>query len=92
MAKRSRGTLSSHTRNLSKKKTLTVNDYIKGFAVGDRVTIDQHAMFSGAMPHMRYKGKAGTVLEVRGKSYVVEIADGGIRKKIISSPVHIRKV
>jgi large subunit ribosomal protein L21e len=92
MARRSRGTLSSHTRALHKKKTMTVNDYIKGFAVGDKVTIDQHAVFWGAMPHLRYKGRVGTILECRGKAYVIEIRDGGMRKKIISSPMHIRKV
>jgi ribosomal protein L21E len=29
---------------------------------------------------------------MRGKCYVVEIMDGGLKKKIISSPIHIRKV
>jgi large subunit ribosomal protein L21e len=92
MAKRSRGTLSSHTRGLYKRKSLTINDYIKDIKEGDKVAIDPHPVYRGAMPHMRYKGKVGIVSEARGKSYVVEIMDGGIRKKIISSPIHIRKV
>jgi ribosomal protein L21E len=41
---------------------------------------------------MRYKGRIGVILEVRGKCYVVEIMDGGLKKKIITSPIHIKKV
>jgi len=92
MAKRSRGTLSSHTRHLNKKKKITINDQIKGLLVGDKVSIDVHPVYSSAMPHMRYKGRIGVILEVRGKCYVVEIMDGGLKKKIITSPIHIKKV
>ena len=92
MAKRSRGTLSSHTRHLNKKKKITINDQIKGLKVGDKVSIDPHPVYSSAMPHMRYKGRVGPILEVRGKCYIVEIMDGGISKKIITSPIHIKKV
>ena len=92
MAKRSRGTLSSHTRQLSKKKKITINDQIKKLNVGDKVSLDPHPVYSTAMPHMRYKGKVGTVTEARGKCYVVEIMDGGLKKKIITSPIHVKKV
>jgi len=92
MAKRSRGTLSAHTRQLIKRRKITVNDRINKLKVGEKVSIDPRPVYRGAMPHMRYKGRIGTVVEARGKSYVVEITDGGMKKAIISSPIHIRKV
>ena len=92
MAKRSRGILSSHTRHLNKKKKITINDQIKKLEIGTKVSLDPHPVYNTAMPHMRYKGKVGTVVEARGKSYVVEIMDGGLKKKIITSPIHIKKV
>jgi large subunit ribosomal protein L21e len=42
------------------------------------------------MPHHRFKGLAGHIVGKRGKSYIVEIADGNKVKKLISRPEHLK--
>jgi large subunit ribosomal protein L21e len=41
------------------------------------------------MPHRRYQGKVGTVVEKRGRSYVVSVTQGDSVKEIIVRPEHL---
>jgi large subunit ribosomal protein L21e len=41
------------------------------------------------MPHKRYHGKVGTVIEKRGRSYVVSVAQGKAVREIIVRPEHL---
>ncbi len=43
-------------------------------------------------PNKRYHGFTGTVVEKRGRAYVVAIRQGGLTKKVIAAPEHLRKV
>ena len=60
------------------------------FKVGDRVHILLEPSIHKGMPHPRFKGLTGTVLERRGDSYVIEVRDGKKFKKIISRPEHLK--
>jgi len=91
MVKRSRGYLSKYSRKLKAKRKLTVNDFIKDFKVGDRVYIDPVPYYKrGQIPHKRYKGKVGKIVEVRGNAYVVEIKIGGKTFKPVILPIHLK--
>jgi len=89
MVKNSKGTLSGNTRKLRGRLALTVSSRVKTFDIGAKVIISQIPLSKG-QPHMRYRGRHGIVVEKQGKSYVVEIQDGGSRKKLVSSPVHLK--
>ena len=89
MAKRARGYLSKATRKLKKRKKLTVVDFMREFSVGERVIIKPKPFYKSAIPHMRYRGKPGVVIEQRGSCYLVEVRDGGKTRKIISHPIHL---
>ena len=92
--KRSKGTLSKRSRSFKKKKhgNLSATRLIKDFSEGDKVVIVPKPYFTeGGIPHLRYRGRVGKVIEKRGNCYVVEIKDGGKHKKIISNPVHLEK-
>ncbi len=91
MVKRSRGFFSKANRKMKMKRKITVNDRLKTFKIGEKVIIKAVAEHSTA-PHRRYHGKAGRVVEKRGSAYVVEIKDGGKVKKIITTPVHLKKI
>lgn len=81
------------TRKLLKKKErrrLTITDVMKDLKEGDLVAIKINPSVQKGMPHVRYQGRTGRVVEKRGMAYVVEIKDGGKIKKIIARPEHIK--
>ena len=90
--KRSKGTLSTYTRRLKAERKLTANDFIKDFEEGERVVIDVQPYYKEGMPHPRYNGRVARVVEKRGSHYVVLIKDGSKEKKLISHPVHLKKL
>ena len=93
MVKRPRGYLSKFTRRLKKERKFTVNDYVKEFKEGQKVYIDiQPAYKLGGFPHPRFNGRVGVIVEKRGDCYVVEVKMGGVVKKPIIHPIHLKAV
>ncbi len=94
MSQRSHGLFIGRTRNLArhnKPSTLSITNLIKRFKIGDKVVIQQKSNFRN-IPHPRYKGRVGTVIEKRGDSYVVELAvSKSINRKIIVPQMHLEK-
>jgi large subunit ribosomal protein L21e len=81
------------TRRLLKKKErrrLTITDVMKDFKEGDVVAIKINPSVQKGMPHVRFHGRTGRVVEKRGISYVVEIKDGNKVKRIIARPEHLK--
>ena len=75
MSERSHGLFQGRTRHLArhhKPGKLTINELLKDFKPGDKVTIVQKGNFKD-IPHPRYKGRVGVVVEKRGGAYVVDI-------------------
>jgi ribosomal protein L21E len=89
MVKRSKGAFNGRTRKLKGKSVVSVAQMVRTFNVGDKVVITPRARWEG-MPHLRYSGRQGTILERRGKSYVVEVRDYAVRKSIIVGPIHLK--
>ncbi len=79
------------TKRFRRKRKLTVPDRVKKFSIGDTVLIMVVPLFRG-LPAPRYHGKHGKVVEKRGVAYLVEVRDGRAVKKLVVSPVHLRKV
>lgn len=92
--KKSRGFWTKSTRKLSKsvrqRGKIPITRIIQRFQVGQKVHITINTSVQKGMPHPRFQGQTGTVLEKRGRSYVVEINDANAKKKIISAPVHLK--
>jgi len=89
MVKRSKGAFSGRTRQLRGKSTVSVAQFVRTFNVGDKVIITPKAKWVG-LPHLRYSNRHGIIVEKRGKSYVVEVADMKSKKKVIVSPIHLK--
>ena len=87
--KNSKGMMVRRTKRFKKKRKLTVPDRVKTFKKGDKVVISLQPCFEG-FPAPRYDGRHGTVVDGRGKAYVVEISDMKARKRLIVSPVHLK--
>lgn len=92
MVKKSRG-FRAKTRFKIRQKTAyrpTITKFLQEFKRGQRVVIVQEPSSHKGMPHPRFKGVMGKVVEKRGKAYIVEILDGNKVKKLVSRPEHLK--
>ena len=94
MVKKSRGFRSGTRKKLSKKRSIrpTITKFLQKFEVGDKVMISQETVSHKGMPFPRFKGRTVKVVGVRGKSYLLELKDGGKKKIIISRPEHLKRL
>ncbi len=94
MARKSKGTLSKRTRNLSrhfKRQMINVNAAIKQYNIGDKVAIVP-GINAKNIPHPRYKGKIGEIIEKRGSSYVVKLKIMNAIKTLIVPSIHLKHI
>lgn len=63
---------------------------LQRYEVGDKVAIKIDSSFHDGMPHRRYHGLTGTVIGMRGESYIVEVYLGRKKKTLFVPPVHLR--
>ncbi len=61
------------------------------FELGDKVTILIDSSVQKGWPHNRFHGMTGTVVEKRGRAYVIDVRFGGRIKQGIVRPEHLRK-
>ncbi len=93
MSKRSQGLLVGKTRHLArhhKPSTLNTNAIIKQFSIGDKVYIVPKGGMHN-IPHPRYKGRTGTVVEKRGSAYVVKVRIMNAERTLIVPSLHLDK-
>jgi large subunit ribosomal protein L21e len=84
----------ARTRRLLKKKPrergkIKLSKLLQEYDSGNRVVIKIDPSVHKGMPHKRYHGKIGTVIEKRGRSYVVSVTQGKATKEIIVRPEHL---
>lgn len=82
------------TRSLMKKAPRAkgkpkLTKFLTEHAVGSSVIIKIDSSQQKALPHRRYHGKIGEVVEKRGRSYVVRVAQGNALREIIVRPEHL---
>ena len=56
---------------------------------GEKVVVKIDPSIHKGMPHRRYHGKIGVIVNKRGRSYIVNVAQGRAIKEIIVRPEHI---
>ncbi len=94
MSKRSHGLFVGKTRHLArhhKPSQLSVSDHIKKFEVGDKVAIVPKGNFRD-IPHPRYRGRVGTVMEKRGSAYVVTVTIMSAQRTLIVPGIHLERM
>ncbi len=67
----------------------SLGSLLHDYEEGETVSISINPSVHKGMPHRRFHGRMGTILEKRGRAYVVALKDGGLVKKIIALPDHI---
>ncbi len=79
-------------KGVREKGKIYVTKALQEFNVGDYVAIKIDPSIHKGMPHPRFYGRTGKVVEKRGRAYVIEVKDGNTIKKIIALPEHLKLV
>jgi large subunit ribosomal protein L21e len=56
---------------------------------GSQVIIKMNSSVQKSLPHKRFHGKIGTIVDRRGRGYVVNVAQGNAVKQIIVRSEHL---
>ncbi len=62
------------------------------YKIGEQVVILIDPSVHKGQPHKRFHGKVGTIIEKRGRAYVVAMKMGGKVKKAAVRPEHIHPI
>ncbi len=79
-------------KRIRERGKIYVTRALQEFNIGDYVAIKIDPSVHKGMPHPRFHGRTGKVIERRGRAYIVEVRDGGIIKKVIALPEHLKPV
>lgn len=79
------------TKSVREKGKIGLSRLLAEYEVGDKVVIHIDSGVHKGMPHKRFQGKVGTVVEKRGRAYVLDIPQRKTSKLVIAGPEHIRK-
>lgn len=94
MTLKSKGFRRSTRTKLSKKSRerglIPITRSLATFDVGQKVHIVLEPSVHKGMPHPRFHGMTGTVVEQRGRSFLLEVKEGNAKKVIIARPEHLK--
>ena len=84
----------TRTRHLLRKKPrekgkIQLSKLLHEYQPGSQVAVKIEPSVHKGMPHKRYHGKIGKIIEKRGRSYVVSVTQGKTVKEIIVRPEHL---
>jgi len=82
------------TRRLLKKEPrergkIRLSKLLYEYDPGSQVVIKIDPSVQKGMPHRRYHGKIGTIVNKRGRGYVVSVAQGEAVKEIVVRSEHL---
>ncbi len=84
----SRQLLTKPSREKGKPK---LSKLLTEYALGSQVIIKMDSSEQKSLPHKRFHGRIGTVVEKRGRGYVINVALGDAVKQIILRAEHLQK-
>ena len=95
MVKKSHGYKSRHCRKVFKKKVRQkgmppLGRYLQPYEVGNKVDIIIDPSVQKGQPHYKHQGRTGTIIEKRGRAYVITMKVGKKDFYIIARPEHMR--
>jgi large subunit ribosomal protein L21e len=84
---KTRSLLSQNTRERGK---IGLSRILHGYVAGEKVVVKIDPSVHKGMPHRRFQGKIGMIVNKRGGSYVVNVTQGDALKEIIVRPEHLK--
>ena len=93
MGRKAKG-YSRKTRSLLRRKPRErgktgLSKILYEYKPGEKVVVKIDSSVHKGMPHRRYHGKIGVIVNKRGRSYIVNVTQGRAVKEIIVRPEHI---
>jgi large subunit ribosomal protein L21e len=82
----SRGVMTKSFRDKGKPK---LTKFLHEYATGDSVIIKIDSSQQKALPHRRFHGKIGKVIDKRGRGYIVKVAQGDSTRELIVRTEHL---
>jgi large subunit ribosomal protein L21e len=79
------------TKRVREKGKLGLSRLLAEYEVGDKVIINIDPGIHKGMPHKRFQGKVGTVVEKRGRAYVLDLPQRKTSKYVVAGPEHIKR-
>ncbi len=83
---RSRGTF---TKQVRERGLPPITRFLREFSIGQKVMVRIEPSDPHGQPHPRYQGRVCTVVAKSGRAYRVEFLDGGKRKELVATPIHL---
>ncbi|MDH7563355.1 MAG: 50S ribosomal protein L21e [Candidatus Bathyarchaeota archaeon] len=82
------------TRRLLRKEPrehgkIRLSKLLYEYQPGNSVIIKIDSSVQKGMPHKRYHGRVGTIVDKRGRSYVISITQGDAVREIVVRPEHL---
>jgi large subunit ribosomal protein L21e len=84
---KTRSLLSKNPRESGK---MGLSKILYSYVKGEKVVIKIDPSMHKGMPHRRFQGKIGIIINKRGRSYVVNVNQGDALKEIIVRPEHLQ--
>jgi large subunit ribosomal protein L21e len=81
-----RSLLRKPTREKGKPK---LGKLLHEYQAGNQVIIKMDSSTQKSMPHKRFHGKIGLIVEKRGRGYVISVPQGDATKTIITRSEHL---
>ncbi len=78
------------TKEPRERGKLSLSKLLYEYQPGSQVVVKIEPSVHKGMPHRRYHGRVGTILNKRGRSYVVSVSQGDAIKEIIVRPEHLQ--
>ena len=78
-------------KRIRERGKMPLSHVFKEFKVGDRVALIRDLSRKGRFPK-QFQGRTGTVVGKSGKAFIVKFLNGGVYKKLVVKPVHIKKL
>lgn len=69
----------------------SLGNFLVGYKKGQKVIVRPESSVHKGMPPLRFLGKIGTIMEQRGRAYLLKINDGNKEKQLIANPVHLKE-
>jgi large subunit ribosomal protein L21e len=80
------------TKEPREKGKIGLSKLLHDYQPGEKVVIKINSTIQKGMPHRRYQGKIGVVLDKRGRAYTVRVPQGNTTKEITVRPEHLTPV
>jgi len=85
----------SRTRKLLRRKPREqgktgLSRVLHEYNPGEKVVVEINPSVHRGMPHRRYQGKIGVIVDKRGRAYLVNVTQGKAIKEIIVRPAHLK--